>query len=78
MLQLDMALSYDEIEDLVVMVNTHSDNIQSKRLDENIEIFYDDFILALHENISKRKSEMGEKVEDKIMKRLFDALSDSG
>jgi hypothetical protein len=34
--------------------------------------------MALSENLGKRKADMGEKIEDKIMKKLFDALSDAG
>ena len=60
------------------MVSTKSDGIKSKRLDEHVEIIYDDFILALDDNIRKRKKEMGENLEDQVMRKLFDALEDSG
>jgi hypothetical protein len=65
LLQLDLALSYDEIEDLVAMVNSQhtvtSSAIKSTQLSsDQAQIFYEDFILALDENVKKRKGEMGE------------------
>jgi hypothetical protein len=77
-LQLDLHLSYDEIEDIVAMVGTQSDNIKSTRLGESIDILYDDFILALDDNIKKRKLQMGENIEDQVMRKLWDALEASG